>query len=391
MRARHGFIAVVCLALALSSAMAADEGPHWQANLDAAKRLAAQTNRLVLAHFSAPWCGPCKRLETTVFAQPGVAAAMEARFVPVKINADEWPTTARSFEIERLPTDVILTPSGQVLYKLNCPQDPGRDLAQLTQAASGRAASGCRKASDRRHKRLRPMHRPCRWWIRELTSVAIRPARQTARWRPVLPRPAHPSHRPRAGLPIRRRITPPTVVATRHFDRGNSAVAESEWIGPASRSKSAAQQTIGSQIVNAQTSLSANAASVGLDGFCPVTLVERSQVTPQDSHCWTHGNPQWGAVHRGVTYLFTGPDEQKRFLQQPDRYAHRRYRATTRSWRSIEVSCFAAAARTAFSLRTGFTCSRLPRHSNGFSRIPAVTPMTSGKRKTRPTPRFADG
>ena len=36
---------------------------------------------------------------------------------------------------------------------------------------------------------------------------------------------------------------------------------------------------------------------------------------------WVKGDPQWGAMHRGRTYLFSGPEEQKRFLANFDKYA----------------------------------------------------------------------
>lgn len=52
---------------------------------------------------------------------------------------------------------------------------------------------------------------------------------------------------------------------------------------------------------------------VGLEGYCPVTLVEKN--------VWVEGRPQWGARHRGRTYLFAGQAEQQAFLSAPDRYA----------------------------------------------------------------------
>jgi len=52
---------------------------------------------------------------------------------------------------------------------------------------------------------------------------------------------------------------------------------------------------------------------LGLEGYCPVTLAEKG--------AWVEGRAQWGARHRGRTYLFAGPDEQKAFLVDPDRYA----------------------------------------------------------------------
>jgi YHS domain-containing protein len=50
-----------------------------------------------------------------------------------------------------------------------------------------------------------------------------------------------------------------------------------------------------------------------LEGFCPVALAERET--------WKMGDLRYGVNHRGRTYLFTGPEEQKRFLKNPDRYA----------------------------------------------------------------------
>jgi YHS domain-containing protein len=51
----------------------------------------------------------------------------------------------------------------------------------------------------------------------------------------------------------------------------------------------------------------------GLDGFCPVQLVENAR--------WQPGQRAWGAIHRGRTYLFAGPEERNRFMANPDRYA----------------------------------------------------------------------
>ena len=52
---------------------------------------------------------------------------------------------------------------------------------------------------------------------------------------------------------------------------------------------------------------------LGLEGYCPVTLAERG--------AWVEGRAQWGARHRGRTYLFAGLEQQQAFLRDPDRYA----------------------------------------------------------------------
>ena len=69
----------------------------------------------------------------------------------------------------------------------------------------------------------------------------------------------------------------------------------------------------------AQKPVSANQAieqppmPLGLEGYCPVTLVESGN--------WVEGQAGWGARHRGRTYLFRGLEEQQAFLADPDRYA----------------------------------------------------------------------
>ena len=57
----------------------------------------------------------------------------------------------------------------------------------------------------------------------------------------------------------------------------------------------------------------ANHPPVGLDGFCPVQLTDFGR--------WVPGNPQWGMIHEGRTYLFAGPAERAKFAANPDRYA----------------------------------------------------------------------
>lgn len=59
--------------------------------------------------------------------------------------------------------------------------------------------------------------------------------------------------------------------------------------------------------------MAANSMPLGLEGYCPVTLV--------DQGAWAEGRVQYGARHRGRTYLFAGSEQQQTFLANPDRYA----------------------------------------------------------------------
>jgi thiol-disulfide isomerase/thioredoxin/YHS domain-containing protein len=338
MRTIRWLLPTILIVAPLCAALGAEEGPHWVANLETAKRLAIQTNRLVLVHFWAPWCGPCKKLESNVFEQPGVAQSMEARFVLVKINADEFPATTRLYGIERLPTDVVLAPSGQVV-KLSCPQDPTQYVAQLNQAAAsiaGGAPAGPPSAPQNVYAQapalpVSPITNPVRGGLANNSSgnfTGSQPAPQTdsggssiysnERYASYLNRngaaaanPGNPAFSTPGG-PVAAPVLVQSAPPDQTFGPGPSDRQNPGWSPPATTAPRQAEPSQAS---------AAPAAHLGLDGFCPVTLVERSRLAPQDPRCWSRGDPRWGAVHRGMTYLFVGPEEQKRFLENPDRYS----------------------------------------------------------------------
>ena len=56
----------------------------------------------------------------------------------------------------------------------------------------------------------------------------------------------------------------------------------------------------------------AAASGFGLDGYCPVCLVDQRK--------WVAGNRQLGIEHRGRVYLFERPEERDRFWANPDIY-----------------------------------------------------------------------
>ena len=126
---------VIAWALLSVPAAAQQSGIHWQQDIESAKTQAKQTGRLVLVHFWTPNCGPCLALEQNVFNQPSVGGAIEARFVPVKLNANENSATASGFGINRVPMDVILTPDGQEVHKQVSPPTPAGYVKELSQVA----------------------------------------------------------------------------------------------------------------------------------------------------------------------------------------------------------------------------------------------------------------
>jgi YHS domain-containing protein/thiol-disulfide isomerase/thioredoxin len=134
---RTGPLVVGLLGILLAGpAVAQEMGVHWQQDIETAKATARQTGRLVLVHVWSDGCVPCRALESNVFNQPGFGSALEAKYVPVKLNANEYPAIAQGFGITRVPTDVILTPDGQVLSSAISPATPSAYLSAVTQVSN---------------------------------------------------------------------------------------------------------------------------------------------------------------------------------------------------------------------------------------------------------------
>lgn len=133
---RNWSIGVVLVGWALLAPASAQQPIRWEYNLPSAKQLAGQTNRLVVVHFWADWCSPCKRMEQDVFCRPEVATALEADYVAVKLHKDHFPATAKEFGVTAIPADVIITPQGQVVERFQGYTDARQYVGRLNRVAA---------------------------------------------------------------------------------------------------------------------------------------------------------------------------------------------------------------------------------------------------------------
>jgi thioredoxin 1 len=89
----------------------------WAHDIDAARTLAAESDRPLLLFFTAEWCVPCRVMKREVFADSEVMQAINASFVPVMLYAGE-PGTDAVFERYRVggtPVTIFTDPAGTVL------------------------------------------------------------------------------------------------------------------------------------------------------------------------------------------------------------------------------------------------------------------------------------
>jgi len=269
-------LAAIFFALpALVSAQATEAEPNpWLTDLEAATKQAAETNRLVLVHFWAPWCSPCMRLEREVFSHRGLAPALDRQFVRCKLNDDKSQKISQQFGIESLPADVIITPQGQVLAKIPSPQSASEYVSQMSQVAANYQLATTQTAGQ----------------LAATTPAAMHAAGYTQ---------GVPGAPVTAQIPNAQQAT----VSTAAHQPASPYQPNSPYLVQGSAPGVPPQPAATTAVVPA----------FALDGYCPVQLAEHQR--------WIPGDRAHGAVYLGHTYLFAGPEEKRRFTLEPDRFS----------------------------------------------------------------------
>jgi thiol-disulfide isomerase/thioredoxin/YHS domain-containing protein len=103
----------------------------WQTDLQSAAKLSRKENRLLLMHFYASWCGPCRQMERETFAAADFGKQVGNRFVLVRINSDRHPGLVRQYGVTGLPCDVFVSPEGRILSRSAGYQSKRQYFAQL--------------------------------------------------------------------------------------------------------------------------------------------------------------------------------------------------------------------------------------------------------------------
>lgn len=329
----------------------AEDSVTWQPNLETAQRLAAQSNRLILIHFGAPWCKPCGRLEQEVLSKPELGTALEPNFVCVKLNVDDAPGTARMYGVSSIPTDVIITPTGKLVSAQPSAPTVNQYITQMTQVADGHKKL---QQNAQAAGRAAPAAVPTIQTVANTTPAVNVPVQQGAysddryadyyknkqpsapqvslppQQAPVAPQQPqsaydvpgvhHASQAPvvQQGMAAQQAPVAPQVSMPSNLAQPSGAPQQQpvQQYAPYGAQAAAPQQQAAQPQQRAAApapQLPAGSPALGLDGNCPVQLSEQKR--------WVRGDIRYGAVHRGRTYLFTGPEEQKRFLANPDAYS----------------------------------------------------------------------
>lgn len=435
-----GFLGLV-LSSSMPSATAQTSQSLWLNDLDTARRIAAETNRLVLVHFWAEWCRPCRQMEAEVFSRPDVLSAIASSYVAVKLNFDQNPLLARQLNVESIPADIIMTPQGEILQKAVGGASAQRYIERLNQVAAAwqqRQALLARmgplpgeifgpSSAQPGGPRNMPVSPPVGGLVSSspmssasVPGIGYTPPNPSPSWPvqnsvpvnqypppglgsvsgatpqfPMPQAPGTPQGAPNYGTDFSSPSgsspaspwgvqNPPSPLGTTGSNPTYASGLGGQFQGPAGSGAQelapsgaamaggtsvaapmastpfgssgasasgpnvadygpavASQQSVPGALAGAPAGVSSGSGGnqppftpvtqreageassaldippgnppLGLEGYCPVSLTDKRR--------WVLGNRRWGVRHEGRTYLFAGPEEQRKFLANPDRYA----------------------------------------------------------------------
>lgn len=257
------------LAILTASQVAAEI--NWQTNLRAAQAQAQAGDKLMLLHFYSEDCTWCDRLEAGAFQNPQVNQAIDATYVPVKINGNKNQKLVEMFKITKFPTDVIVTSTGQTLSHSVSPQQPSRYVSMLGAAAMTKQGTAASPKQVSPPQQTNPPQ-----------NVAAVQSNQFA-------------------VPNAEKLT-----------NGATAQMASSRTGDMTLSVPTTVATAPIPTTSSKSTQEDKEPELAMQGFCPVTVIQEDR--------WVEGNPKFGVIHLGKLYLFTNTDNMQTFLADPIPY-----------------------------------------------------------------------
>ncbi len=358
-------IAVLFLVLSASNANAAGE-IQWAKSMSHAHQLAKEQNKPILIHFWATWCNPCLALNTNVFPKNEVVTAINDNFVPVKLNYDQNKELAKRYRVKSIPHDVFVLPSGQLIAQSGSPSNANgytsmlrqvtehveKTLAAQAPAGSGPTRPPSQLASNSQIETVPVVHPSATANRSQPTgsqSFALGDSPSATTPPPATTRISNPNFAPQGTLPGQGNLlgqgnlpgqgafqpiqksagnnplasrggsfqpaNPSTLPPTKNISLP-SQLASNSTKAPSTQPKLPARSNVAPKTTSLpaprQTAKS-NLPPLGLDGYCPVTLVKERK--------WRKGSPQHGVIHRGRLYLFTSSVDKDQFRAAPDRFS----------------------------------------------------------------------
>jgi hypothetical protein len=127
----------------------------WQPWTDDTFARALREDKPILLSISAVWCHWCHVMDETSYSDGNVIEAINARFVPVRVDNDERPDVNARYNMGGWPTTAFLSPDGSLLTGATYlpPEHMQRALEQVAQFYAERKSEIAEKTRETRAAR----------------------------------------------------------------------------------------------------------------------------------------------------------------------------------------------------------------------------------------------
>ena len=304
------FFACIILMLGLASAPAfsVEQEIAWTEDYEAAVERAASANCVLLLHFYGDYCPPCKLLDKKTFHDPSLVTAINENVVAVKINAEKRKDLAKKYNVNRWPTDVYLYSNGVEIYRGVSDQDPTVYTKKIQRIASHhRDWSLEREAIAKNTQRGK---------VNALVADAPQAQPEKTVYANTTFQPTKSQSASSTNNSDPQRITQSALPPGAHAAPLKQSVAQS---APLKQPRVIDNPYLAKQPLEVPAApLHVLAETVGLGGYCPVTLVE--SVGRSSDVVWVRGSASFAVRHRGRVYHCASEQARHTLLGEPDRY-----------------------------------------------------------------------
>jgi thioredoxin-related protein len=112
---RRGFPVAVVVVCFVSPAAAQEA--KWRHDYAAARKEATASGKPMVLDFGTEACTWCKKLDATTFRNPAIVSQLDARFIPVKIDAEREVKLTEAVKVDSFPTLLLVSADGKILAR----------------------------------------------------------------------------------------------------------------------------------------------------------------------------------------------------------------------------------------------------------------------------------
>ena len=136
-------LALILLLVALPARAQEGEGIRFfKGTFEEALKEAKKQGKPLFVDFYATWCGPCKKMEKTIFTQPQVGKLFNEKFISLQMDAEkpENVETAKKYKVDAFPTLGFIDTEGKAIA-INVGFMNADELIEMARTAVGELIS----------------------------------------------------------------------------------------------------------------------------------------------------------------------------------------------------------------------------------------------------------